>query len=118
MKSTIVFTVCLFLMAMTTAADDAAKRKFLKECINKELADENKEFKLREADLKSLMVIVNNQIDKDEIKDTPIEEQKNHLKEIEKDAAIAMPNVSKETIDKMMIALKKKGMHCAKEMPA
>lgn len=106
------------ILSVFVQADDAAKRKFLKECIDKELEEENKEFKLGDADFKALTVMVNKQIDHSSLTDTPKAKQKAHLEEIEDEAKKTMPKVSTETIDKMMIKLKEKSMHCAKEMPA
>ena len=117
MKSSIVFVLCLSLIAMTTA-DEAAEKKFLKECLDKELRVENKEFKLAEKDLKILMEVVNEHIDKDDpTKDTVIE-QKKHLAEIEKEAKTKLPKLPQETINNMLIAVENKGAHCAKKMPA
>ncbi|KAG0047882.1 hypothetical protein BGZ89_004762 [Linnemannia elongata] len=108
------------ILSVVVQADEYAQRRFLKECIDKELVVENKEkeFNLSDKDLATLMEIVNKQIDKNELKDTPKEELKGHLKEIEDEAKKTMPKVPLDTVDKMMVALKAKSMHCNMEMPS
>ncbi|KAK3824079.1 MAG: hypothetical protein J3R72DRAFT_458579 [Linnemannia gamsii] len=106
------------ILSVFVQADEAARRKFLKECIDKELKEEYKELKLGDADFQTFIMIVNKQIDHVSLTDPPITEQKTHLKEIEEEVKKTMPKVPTETIDKMMVALKEKGMHCAKELPA
>lgn len=111
-----IFLFCLLVLIATTTADEASRRKKLIQCVNKEMDKENAEFKLREDELKTLKEIVDSEAMKEPLKPQTVDEQKKILKDIEHEAKKKMPNVSADTVDKMMNKLKEKAMHCTKEM--
>lgn len=115
MKRLIIFLFCLVLVA-TATADDASQHQKLVECINAEMDKDNKEWKLKDDELKKLKDIVDKVAMKEPLKPHNDKEQKNILKEIEDAAKRELPNVKTETIDSMMMKLKEHAMHCKNEM--
>ncbi|MGD3112082.1 hypothetical protein [Streptomyces sp. YGL11-2] len=107
------FTLCTPTHA---TADGGSKRKKLTECVNKELEQQNKEWKLSAVDLKKFTKIVDDEIAKEPLKKHTTEEQQRILKDIEEKAKRDLPKVPKEKIDKMLMTLTLHAMHCTKEM--
>ena len=96
-----------------SAADDAAKKKKLVACVNKDITAANSEWKLKAEDLKKFTSIIDREFMKEPLGVRP-DDQGKSLKEIETAAKRELPHVRTETIDKMAIALKEKAAHCTK----
>lgn|GEM_PF-6585234 len=103
----------LTLPTLASAGDEAARRKKLVACVNKELMAENKEFKLNDAELKTLMEIVDSEVMKQPLKKPSEEERAATLSRIESEARKKLPKVSVDTIEKMMVTLNAKAAHCS-----
>ncbi|MCP3165526.1 hypothetical protein [Myxococcus qinghaiensis] len=115
----LLLTITVLLLTLPTVAsagDDTARRKKLVACVNKELTAENKEFKLKDAELKTLTMIVDREVMKEPLKKPSTEEQKATLKRIEGEAKAKLPKVDLKTIDKMMATLEAKAAHCSADV--
>ncbi|RKH05769.1 hypothetical protein D7V97_23490 [Corallococcus sp. CA053C] len=95
-------TALLLTSPLLASADEAVQRKEFIACMNRELTQINREFKISEAELKKLTVIVDKEISKDfHIKTTPAEQRKT-AENIQAQAKKDIPELPTETINKMM----------------
>ncbi|KFZ17842.1 hypothetical protein V502_04384 [Pseudogymnoascus sp. VKM F-4520 (FW-2644)] len=112
MKSSIVFILSLLLIAVTAGGLDDKKPQIIA-CINKQLVEENKEFKLSEDNLKKLMEVVDDEIKKIPLTKKSKEEKQKIMKEMENAAKSKMPDVPTETVKKILTSLGAHAKKCA-----
>ncbi|RKH59611.1 hypothetical protein [Corallococcus llansteffanensis] len=112
-------TITAFLLTspLLASADEAVQREKYIACLNMELTQMNKEFRISEADLKKLTVIVDKEINKEPHRKTTPAEQRKTAENIMAQAKKDIPDVPAETVSKMMKALTQKGKHCSLSAP-
>lgn len=106
------------MMQQVFAADEKLNREKMLKCINAEMQKENTARKgkarhLTDAQLKKLEKIIDAEIMKEPTKKRTESEEKKIFKEIEDAAKKELPEVPTENIDKIIIELKDKAIHCA-----
>ncbi|RKG80621.1 hypothetical protein D7W79_07500 [Corallococcus exercitus] len=114
MISTLWLTTSLLLTLPTAAlaADDAATRKKLVACINKDITAANAEWKLPDADLKKFTDIIDREVMKGPLASKTPEQQMKVIKEIQDASRKELPSLDNKTLDKMIDTLQVKAKHC------
>jgi hypothetical protein len=107
MKCPIILFCLLVLIAITTADDDPGRKLRLITCLNREIDKANSEFKLNDDELQNFEDILDREVMKDTLAVHSLGEGENSAEEIKKSEYLALPNVSNNTVDKMLKKLGK-----------